>query len=41
MLEEKFRDQCASILGDRLDEASTSLWNIESATDVRDIMRCI
>jgi 2-methylcitrate dehydratase PrpD len=37
MLEEKFRDQCESILEDRLDEVSTALWNIEEAIDVRDV----
>lgn len=38
MLEEKFKGQCASILEDRLDEVSSSLWNIEQATDVRELM---
>lgn len=41
MLEEKFRDQCASILGDRLNEASKVLWNMESVTDVRDVTKFI
>jgi aconitate decarboxylase len=39
MLEEKFKDQCASVLGDRLNDVSASLRNIEQATDVRELMK--
>ena len=41
MLEEKFRDQCASILEDKLDDVSTALWNIEQSTDVREATKGI
>ncbi|KIN08670.1 hypothetical protein OIDMADRAFT_188319 [Oidiodendron maius Zn] len=41
MLEEKFRDQCVSILEDKLDDVSTALWNIEQSTDVREVTKAI
>lgn len=41
MLEEKFRDQCASVLDERLDEVSAALWNIEDAKDIREVMKGI
>ena len=41
MLEEKFRDQCASILGDKLNDVSAALWNIEQSTDVREATKGI
>jgi aconitate decarboxylase len=41
MLEEKFRDQCASILEDKLDDVSAALWNIEQAKDVREVTKSI
>ncbi|RFU34429.1 hypothetical protein B7463_g1951, partial [Scytalidium lignicola] len=41
MLEEKFKDQCASILDDRLDVVSTALWNIEQATNINDVTHMI
>ncbi|KAH8819063.1 mmge/prpd family protein-like protein [Xylogone sp. PMI_703] len=41
MLEEKFKDQCASVLEDRLDEVSAALWDIENVVNVNEVTRKI
>lgn len=40
-LTEKFKDQCAKILGDGVDEASEALWQLEDSTDVCQITRLL
>ncbi|KAG0646497.1 hypothetical protein D0Z07_7454 [Hyphodiscus hymeniophilus] len=41
MLEEKFKDQCTSILKEGCEEASKALWNIEKATDIKEITKLL
>ena len=38
-LEEKFKNQCESILGEKLDRVSKALWDVESAVDIRDVIK--
>lgn len=38
-LEEKFKNQCESILGEKLDRVSKALWDVESAVDIRDVTK--
>jgi aconitate decarboxylase len=38
-LTEKFKDQTAKFLGDKLDSASQALWDIEDAADISQVLR--
>lgn len=41
MLQQKFEDQCVSVLGDRVRSASVQCWNIENVKDVSDIAKIL
>ena len=41
MLQQKFADQCVSVLGDGVSAASSALWNIENAVDITDSMKVL
>lgn len=41
MLQRKYVDQCASVLGDKVQAASEACWRIESSKDVADIARIL
>ncbi|KAE9374902.1 mmge/prpd family protein-like protein [Stipitochalara longipes BDJ] len=39
MLQQKFEDQCTSVLGDEVKSASTKCWNVEEIVDIANILR--
>jgi aconitate decarboxylase len=39
MLQQKFEDQCAAVLGDGVKSASTKCWSVEDVADIADISR--
>jgi aconitate decarboxylase len=41
MLQQKFADQCVSVLGDAVKSASDALWNIENVGDVANITKAL
>ncbi|PVH80669.1 2-methylcitrate dehydratase PrpD [Cadophora sp. DSE1049] len=40
-LEEKFKNQCESILKEKLDRVSKALWDVEHAADIRDVTKLL
>jgi len=41
MLQQKFEDQCSSVLGDQVKPASTKCWNVEDVADIGEISRLL